>query len=187
MADLWDGSDWSEEDAAWERLQREGLTALDEGDLPFARRRIGEALAVARRHFQCGDPRLAASLASQATLLGRQDLPLAAALFRDALAQWGQALVWLARQPASRRLARSSSFHLRLESKHPGAYRERHIEDMRRLLALGRAHTEQLRDGSSEGDGAKRSTVAASDAERTFDAYRKVAAAVRFMPSWRAS
>ena len=122
MAEPFDDFRWNREDAAWEQLQRAGSAAIRDGDLPLGRQRIGDALALAREHFSTGDPRLAASLATEAWLQRPQAPDRAACLFEDALAHWAQAETWLAHQPPPERRARSSSFHLRLESRHPGAY-----------------------------------------------------------------
>jgi hypothetical protein len=174
-------ADWDEEDAHWERLQRDGLEALERGDRAAATRHIGQALILARERFESGDPRLAASLASQAWLLRDKAEAMAVALLRESLVHWGQATAWLARQPPPRRLARSSSFHFRLESKHPGAYPARQEERMKGLLALGRIRTETLQGLRSAANAAACEKVDfwASSAPGTF---RKVAAAVDFMP-----
>ena len=149
MADFPDAGDWRDEDAAWERLQRDVLSAFRDNDQALARRRCGQALALAKEHFRSGDPRLAASLACQGRLLREKTPSLAADLFREARAHWAQAPAWLAsQQPPGRpeRLARSSSFHLRLESKHPGAYQARRRTDIKPLLALGLKLSLRLRD-----------------------------------------
>lgn len=185
MAELLDDTDWQEEDAAWERLRQDALTALRMSDLPLARRHIGQALALAKAHFQTGDPRLAATLACQTWLLQDSNPKLASTLFQEALAHWGQATAWLLARPERlERKARSSTFHLRLESKHPGGYRERLREDMGPLLTLGRALTEGLRDASHPAfatghDQARSGSAPASDT------HQKVWAAVELVSACR--
>ena len=180
MADRLGNVGWSEQDAAWERLQREAKAALL-SDLPRAKRPVSEALDLAQRHFSTGDPRLAASLASQAWLLLETNPALAGALFQEALAHWAQAGAWLARQPPPERLAKSSAFHFRLESKHPGAYRERRHQDMRALLAHGRALTEGLRAGADNSAVATGRDSGPAGVQ-AFDSYRKVKTAVDLLP-----
>ena len=180
MPDLLDVDDWREEDAAWEQMQQEMLAALGTSDYPLATRCIARTSALAKAHFETGDPRLAASLACEAWLLQAERPSHASALFQEALAHWGQATAWLARQPPPdrpKRLARSSSFHLRLESKHPGAYQERQNEDMRPLLALGQTLTERLR-GADCKPLAAGNLQAVSAPDLAFDTRRKVKTAV---------
>ena len=172
--------DWQEEDAAWERLQQEVLAALGTSDYQHAAGCIARTSALAKAHFQTGDPRLAATLACEAWLLRTERPSQASNLFQEACAHWGQATAWLARQPqpaAPKRLARSSSFHLRLESKHPGAYQERLKEDMQPLLTLGQTLTLGLSGAVSEPLAAE--TVQVGSAENlAFDTHRKVKTAV---------
>ncbi len=180
MADLPDVDDWREEDAAWERLQQRLKAALEMSDYPRATSCIARTSTLAKVHFKTGDPRLAATLACEAWLL-RAALPShASGLFQEALAHWGQATAWLACQsPPARpeRRARSSSFHFRLESKHPGAYQERFREDMRPLLALGRTLTERLRAVDCQPLAAE-CLETGSAPHPAFDTHRKVKTAV---------
>src|SRR5690606_17607854 len=60
---------WSEADLQWERLSLRALSDLGEGREAEALEEIRDALYVARIHFDKGDPRLAASLTSQAAAL----------------------------------------------------------------------------------------------------------------------
>lgn len=180
MADLAASAAWRAEDAAWERMQAAVRTALAADDLPLARQQAGAALALARAHFQAGDPRLAATLALQAWLLRPIDPRLAGARFREADMHWAQGAVWLAAQPPPVRRARSSIFHLRLESKHPGAYRNRLVEDMRALLAEGQARHARLREA---GDDARPADALPAAAGLAFDTWRKVRTAVDLLPA----
>jgi len=181
VVDALNSSDWREEEADWERLQRDCKAAFLAQDLPRARKRIGEALALAKQHFQPGDPRLAASLAFQAWLLRKNDPRRAHSLFQEAHAHWRLADAWLSRQPPPERLARSSSFHFRLESKHPGAYLERRLEDMTSLLASGRSLTERLQDGRSLPPHAS-PAPAGSPSNLAFDTHRKIKTAIDLLP-----
>ncbi|MGI9502480.1 MAG: hypothetical protein ACR2RE_05440, partial [Geminicoccaceae bacterium] len=170
---------WREEDAIWECLQRAGKEAFTAHDHQNARRRIGEALALARQHFETGDPRIAASLTFQAWLFRSTDPERAGTLFQEAGGHWTSADAWLARQPPPARLAKSSSFHLRLEGKHPGVYQERHLADMKALLQQGRSITRRLQDDPG-------SLTSPSPSDRSaglaFDTHRKIKTAIDLLP-----
>ncbi len=68
------------------------------------------------------------------------------ALFEEALLAWDASGPWVAALAPERR-ARSSTFHLRLESKHPGGYAHHSRERYQTLAAEGRAALLALRDG----------------------------------------
>jgi hypothetical protein len=172
---------WQDEDADWERLQREGLAALAEHDITAATKRFAEALRLARQHFQPGDPRLATSLANQALLLALGNDPAGATLFREALFHWDRSRDWLALQPRQSRRARSSLFHLRLEAKHPGAYGDRrHRQDLSRL-AEGRDITQALAVESLRTRGKDWQPTPFLDTSPGFSTQRKIAAAVQLI------
>lgn len=97
--------------------------------------------AEASRGFDALDPRRAASLdalAGQAMAGG--DAAAARQGWRDALDAWQAAEAWVAAMGIVEG-ARSSAFHLRLASRHPGAYPEIVRHRHRRTLAAGRAGT----------------------------------------------
>ena len=170
---------WDEEDAIWQRLQRAGKAALLAHDHQGTRQSIGEALALARQHFASGDPRLAASLTFQAWLLRITEPARAGALFEEAQSHWANAEAWLTHQPPPARLAKSSSFHIRLESKHPGAYQKRRRADMAELLRQGRSISQGLQDGQAS---LLPSLPSDAGAGLAFDTHRKVKTAVDLLP-----
>lgn len=180
MDKLPDKRHWREEDAIWECLQCAGKEALFAHDHQGARRRIGEALALAQQHFATGDPRLATSLTFQAWLIRTTHPARAATLFQEAHRHWANAEAWLARQPPPARLARSSSFHIRLESKHPGAYQARRLADMKTLLQQGRSITRRLQDDPGS---LPAPTQSDANAGLGFDVHRKIKAAIYLLPS----
>ncbi len=143
---------WSETDLAWETRQAEAAEHDASGRHDEAAALWAEGLRLARATFAGNDPRLAASLANQAQALcraGRDQAPRA--LFEEALLAWDASGPWLAALAPERR-ARSSTFHLRLESKHPGGYAHHSRERYEALAAEGRAALLALRDGRNAGD-----------------------------------
>jgi hypothetical protein len=136
---------WREEELQWERLQEQAAAASDEE----AARLWAEALRLARAHFAANDPRLAASLANQAVALrnrGRESLALE--LLDEALRVWDAAPAWIEAMRPERR-ARSSTFHLRLESKHKGGYERFSRERYQALAEDGRDATLALKHGEA--------------------------------------
>ncbi len=143
---------WSETDLAWETRQAEAAEHDASGRHDEAAALWAEGLRLARATFAGNDPRLAASLANQAQALCRAGRDQAArALFEEALLAWDASGPWLAALAPERR-ARSSTFHLRLESKHPGGYALHSRERYEALAAEGRAALLALRDGRNAGD-----------------------------------
>lgn len=84
--------------------------------------------------FHEDDPRRAASLDTLATCDG------AWSRLQEALESWERAVRWVETMGTAQS-ARSSLFHLRLESKYPGAYPEIVRHRHRKTLAAGRAGT----------------------------------------------
>lgn len=145
---------WTPDELAWERLQAAGLEALVEGRAAAAAGHWAAALSLAHRTFAADDPRLATSLANQAAGLSQAgETALAGSMRDEALLVWDAGGPWIEALKPSQR-SRSSTFHLRLESKHPGGYahfeRERHAA----LAAEGRALLAALQSGSAETSGA---------------------------------
>jgi tetratricopeptide (TPR) repeat protein len=137
---------WSETDLAWETRQAEAAEHDASGRHDEAAALWAEGLRLARATFAGNDPRLAASLANQAQALRRAGRDQAArALFEEALLAWDASGPWLAALAPERR-ARSSTFHLRLEAKHPGGYAHHSRERYETLAADGRAALLALRD-----------------------------------------
>jgi hypothetical protein len=175
---------WGAEDAAWERLQLAALQALAANDLTAAAGSFQAALRLARAAFAPDDPRSAASLASHAACLAAAGEPAAGRLLAEAAALWRRAPRWLARQPLAAR-ARSSTFHLRLERRHPGAYES----GRRTALAQALAEVQAALDAAAaQGPG----TIGAQDAAGilarwparrppTFDGARRLSAAAALL------
>ena len=139
---------WAETDLAWETRQAEAAEHDASGRHDAAAALWAEGLRLAREAFAGNDPRLAASLANQAHGLRRAGRDQAArGLFEEALLAWDASGPWVAALAPERR-ARSSTFHLRLEAKHPGGYAHHSRERYEALAAEGRAALLALRDGA---------------------------------------
>ncbi len=137
---------WCESELAWERCQESAGDLNAGGKFEAAATLWAEALRLARGTFAENDPRLAASLANQAYAARRAGrVEAACALFDEALLAWDASAPWLAALAPERR-ARSSTFHLRLEAKHPGGYERHSRERYQALSADGRAALLALRD-----------------------------------------
>jgi hypothetical protein len=173
-----DDSAWTAADAAWERLQVAAAEAFAADDLAGAAESWAAALRLACADFEAGDPRLAASLANWALALRLRGDALADRLFTDALEIWDAAPAWLAGQRFARR-ARSSAFHLRLETKHGGAYDANLRRRAETLLSTARAATAALAAGAP----ARAPDRAVVQALRgaPLDAMRKVLAAAHLL------
>lgn len=132
---------WHESDLAWERLQQEAAELASAGDSDGAAQRWGKALRLARADFADNDPRLAASLTNQAlSVRCKGNEALAEELLIEALLTWDAAASWIEAMNPERR-SRSSTFHLRLESKHKGGYVHFSQERYQAIAAEGRAAT----------------------------------------------
>ncbi len=137
---------WAEAELAWERCQEAAGDLNAGGNVEGAAALWAEGLRLARASFAGDDPRLAASLANQAYASRRAGREAGArALFEEALLAWDASGPWLAALAPERR-ARSSTFHLRLEAKHPGGYAQHSRERTQALAAEGRAALLALRD-----------------------------------------
>ena len=142
---------WSESELVWERRQAGAAEHAASGRHDEAAALWAEALRLARETFAGNDPRLAASLANQAQALRRAGREEAArGLFDEAVLVWDASGPWVDALEPERR-ARSSTFHLRLEAKHPGGYAHHSRARTQALAAEGRAALLALRDGR-EGD-----------------------------------
>jgi uncharacterized protein (DUF1684 family) len=169
---------WTPADTDWERLQVAAADAFAASDLAGAAASWAAALRTARASFEADDPRLATSLANHAAALRCKGEPVPSRLLEEALEIWHAAPAWLARQRFAPR-ARSSTFHLRLEAKHPGAYQANARRRAAPLFAEGRALTQALAAGKP----AKAPGPAAWPEARPggFDAMRKLMAAVHLL------
>ncbi len=174
---------WREAELAWETRQAEAAEYDASGRRDQAAALWAEGLRLARATFAGNDPRLAASLANQAQALRRAGRAAAArALFEEALLAWDASGPWVAALAPERR-ARSSSFHLRLESKHPGGYAHHSRERYETLAAEGRAALLALRDGREGAD--DRLARWAKERPEGYTDARKIMAAVLLVASHR--
>ena len=170
---------WTAADADWERLQVAAAEAFAAHDLVGAADNWAAALRIARANFEADDPRLAASLANWALALRLRSEPIAERLFSDALEVWDVAPAWLARQRFAPR-ARSSTFHLRLQAKHGGAYDANLRHRAETLLSTARAATAALAAGAPPQAPDRAGFQVFRNAR--LDAMRKVLAAAHLTP-----
>jgi hypothetical protein len=118
---------WTEADLAWERDSELGAEAVAKGEMALAKEATGSALRIARESFAAADPRLGTSLANFAVSLHTSgDTNGVAILLQKALDAWQGTGPWIARMDAPR-IARSSLFHMRMESLHRETYRARWV------------------------------------------------------------
>ncbi|MGI9500961.1 MAG: tetratricopeptide repeat protein [Geminicoccaceae bacterium] len=83
-------------DLTWERCQEQAMLAFRTSRATMARANWARALDIAERHFERGDPRLAASLNNHAFALMRQNqLHQAKASFLRAEAAWEDSWRWI--------------------------------------------------------------------------------------------
>ena len=102
---------------------------------------------MARRAFSASDPRLAASLTNQASALARAgDTRVSGSLFEEAVLVWDAAQAWILTMQLEP-LARSSSFHLRLQLRHGDVYARRQRDGHLALIREARETTRALADG----------------------------------------
>lgn len=130
MAETWSIHDlltagWSEADLAWEAAAERTAEAIAQQDHMRAKDEAAQALQIARADLEPIDPRLGTSLANYGLCLhlsGHSDG--VAPLLGEALDVWRRADRWIARMDAPR-VARSSLFHMRMETRHRDVYRAR--------------------------------------------------------------
>jgi len=153
-AEAFERSGWSEEELTWEQIQETAAEALVAGDWRQASSLWAFGLDLARVSFDASDPRLATSLANKAVALRRDGKEAAAGdLFDEALAVWACSGPWVLALAPERR-ARSSTFHLRLERRHPDGY-DRHARARYTTLAEeGQSDTKALKEGGQVPRGA---------------------------------
>lgn len=145
---------WSEAELTWEQVQEAAAEALAAGDWPQAGEYWAVGLDLARKALAPEDPRLAASLANRALALRRAgDDAAAGALFDEARAVWARAGPWV-RALAPERRARSSTYHLRLETRYPGGYDRQARARYLALAEEGAGAVEALEGGRAPARGA---------------------------------
>ena len=141
---------WTNAEVIWEQIQKTAAERERAGDYTEASELWRGALDLAREHLRPDDLRVAASVASVAVAERRiGDAAAGKRMFEEALALWNAGEGWVeSLNPAA--LARSSTFHLRLQAKHPGAYDRFPRERYRRLAGEGRAILAARRDGLAD-------------------------------------
>jgi hypothetical protein len=141
---------WSEAELTWEHVQVAAAETLVEGKTPEAASLWQSGLELARETFGEDDPRLAASLANRAAGLRLAgDNAAAATLLGEALEIWDRAGPWIEALKSERR-ARSSLYHLRMETKYKGGYARHSRERYRKLAEEGRARLMALAENPGE-------------------------------------
>lgn len=87
---------FSAADLAWESCQERAALAYRAGDVATAARLWEQGLAIARKHFGRGDPRLASSLTNQALVMRRRRHDYQAQqLFEEAFVVWEASWRWI--------------------------------------------------------------------------------------------
>ena len=142
---------WTNAEVIWEQIQEAAAECERSGEPAEAADLWRGALDLAREHLAPGDLRLATSVANLAVAERRAGNPVAAARgYEEALALWDAGGEWVeSLEPVAR--ARSSTFHLRLESRHPGAYDRFPRERFRVLAREGKAVLVARRDARPDG------------------------------------
>ena len=138
---------WTNAEVIWEQIQEAAAECERAGDPEEAAELWQGGCDLAREHLRPGDLRLATSVANLGVAERRAgDAAGAKRRLEEALALWDGGEAWVASlAPVAR--ARSSTFHLRLEAKHPGAYDRFPRERYRSLAEEGRTVLVARRDG----------------------------------------
>ena len=177
---------WTNAEVIWEQIQEAGAECERGGGDPAEAGELWRgALDLAREHLPPGDLRVATSVANLGVAERRGgDTASAKRLLDEALALWDAGQGWVASlEPVAR--ARSSTFHLRLESKHRGAYDRFPRERYRVLAREGRAVLVARRDGRP--DESDRLERWRRERPRAFNDWRRLLAAVLLINSDRGS
>ena len=142
---------WTNAELIWEQIQEAAAECERTGDPAEAAELWQGACDLAREHLRPGDLRVATSVANLGVAARRAgDADAARRRLDEALALWDGGADWVeSLAPVAR--ARSSTFHLRLESKHPGAYDRFPRERFRILAREGREVLVARRDDRSDG------------------------------------
>ena len=139
-------SGWTNAEVIWEQIQEAAAECERENDYSEASQLWRGALELAREHLRSGDLRMAASVGNLAIAERRTgDAATARRMLDEALARWDAGGPWLESLKPDPR-ARSSTFHLRLEARHPGGYDRFPRERFRALAKEGRAILAARRD-----------------------------------------
>jgi hypothetical protein len=141
---------WTNAEVIWEQIHEAAAESERAGNHAEALELWRGALDLAREHLRPDDLRVAASLASVA--VGERhfgDAVTSQRMFDEALALWDTGDGWVeSLKPDT--LARSSTFHLRLQVKHTGGYDRFPRERYRALAGEGRAILAARRDGLAD-------------------------------------
>jgi tetratricopeptide (TPR) repeat protein len=124
----------------WVHITETATSEFDDGRFSIATEKWQDAYRIAQGFDDC-DPRLAGSLNNLAIAFRiKKDFEQAARCYRNALENWESASHWIDRMRLPQR-ARSSLFHLRLESKHRKKYDNIARRNYQKLLSAGQAAT----------------------------------------------
>lgn len=163
---------WSNAELIWEQIQEAAAQAWLLGDEDEASALWQGALEVADEHFAPQDTRRVTSRVNAAA--GFQSGDGNSGAPPDAAREWLESEAWVSDlKPFVR--ARSSTFHLRLRAKHPGAYDRTDKELYRNLFQQG---LNQLRGTHDESRFRQRVARWHEQKPSGFNDYRKLLAAV---------
>jgi tetratricopeptide (TPR) repeat protein len=124
----------------WVHITEAATSEFDGGRYSIAAEKWQNAYRIAQGFDDC-DPRLAGSLNNRAIAFRiKKDFEQAARCYRNALENWESASYWIDRMRLTQR-ARSSLFHLRMESKHRKKYDDMARRKYQKLLSAGQAGT----------------------------------------------
>ena len=137
---------WTNAELIWEQIQEAAGQASVQGDHTEALELWRGAVDVAEEYLVDNDPRRATSLCNLGVAQTRAGED-AQELFAEALRLWDRCGPWIGSLRPERR-ARSSTFHLRLERKHPKGYDYFSERRLQRLVEEGRAAVEDRFAGS---------------------------------------
>lgn len=162
---------WSNAELIWEQIQEEAARAWLLGEEDEAAALWQGALEIAEEHFAPPDSRRVTSRVNASVYQSGGQGPGAPA---DAARDWAGSETWVSNlKPAVR--ARSSMFHFRLRTKHPGAYDRADIDIYRNLFQRG---LNQLRGDADEPRFQRRVERWRQQKPSGFNDYRKLLAAV---------
>ena len=139
---------WTDADTDWEFRQEQAAVCVVEGHLVEAGRIWREAHDLARGCFSDDDPRLASSVANCGFYAAYDgDQSTAAGMYAEAVQLWEGAAEWIDAMKVERR-ARSSTFHLRMETRHWNTYEQAQRRQQAVLGVEGKAAIRALIDKS---------------------------------------
>ena len=172
---------WTNAEVIWEQIQEAAAECALARTHAEAADLWRGALELAREHLTSGDLRVATSVANVALAERKAGNATASTRMLDeALALWDAGESWIeSLEPAT--MARSSTFHLRLQAKHPGAYDRFPRERYRALAREGRVVLAARRDGLPDESG--RFERWRRERPDGFDDWRKLLGAVLLIAS----